>query len=138
MIALIVFGIAAFALPSNKYKLMIAPGTISETLVTLLWDKQYAKGSVEYEILLNNKLQGTATKINYTVTYLLPNTYYSTIVRIKDSKHLLLNGSFINIILTENAKVVINDAEKVKFTNVKSSTGIKPTHVTNNSTAITY
>lgn len=86
MIAFIVFGIAVFASPSNRYNLMIAPGTLAETSVTLLWDKQYAKGAVEYEILLNNKLQGTATKTNYTLTNLLPNTYYSVIVRIKGNK----------------------------------------------------
>lgn len=49
------FVLTVSAAPQNKYNLMIAPGTLSETSVTLLWDKQTAKDSVVYEVLLNGK-----------------------------------------------------------------------------------
>ena len=42
LIVFAMFGIPAFAAAPNKYNLMIAPGTLSETSVTLFWDKQYA------------------------------------------------------------------------------------------------
>ncbi len=82
----VLISIRAAALPPNKYNVMIAPGTVAENAVTLLWDKQYAKETVVYEVLLNNKIQGTATKTNYTVSDLLPGTSYKVIVRIKGSK----------------------------------------------------
>src|SRR5690349_21168954 len=54
----------AVALPLDKYKLMIAPGTITENSVTLLWDKQYANGNVVYEVLLNGKVVASTAKTN--------------------------------------------------------------------------
>jgi exo-poly-alpha-galacturonosidase len=54
----------------------------------------------------------------------------------KERSHRLRNVTFSNIILPENAKVVINDAEKVKFINVKTASGGKATYAINNSTAI--
>lgn len=56
----------------------------------------------------------------------------------KDPAHRLKNVSFSNILLPENAKVVINDAEKVKFTEVKSASGAKPGYNATNSTDIIY
>jgi hypothetical protein len=40
--------------------------------------------------------------------------------------------------MPENAKVVINDAEKITFTSVKSASGAKPEYVVANSAAIIY
>lgn len=56
----------------------------------------------------------------------------------KDPEHLLRNVTFTNIKLPENAKVVINDADKVTFTNVKSVSGSKPDYVVKNSKDINY
>ena len=56
----------------------------------------------------------------------------------KDPAHRLKNVSFINILLPENAKVVINEAEKVKFTEVKSASGAQPGYTATNSTDIIY
>jgi exo-poly-alpha-galacturonosidase len=56
----------------------------------------------------------------------------------KDPAHRLRNVNFNGIILPESAKVVINDAEKVKFTNVRSATGGKPDYVVTGSTDISY
>ncbi|QJD95243.1 glycoside hydrolase family 28 protein [Mucilaginibacter robiniae] len=55
-----------------------------------------------------------------------------------DPGHQLRNVTFTNITVPENAKVKINNAEQVKFTDVKSATGNKPQYVVNNSSAITY
>ena len=78
--------VAAEASLPNKYNLLIAPGTLTENAVTLLWDKQYNTGNGEYEILLNGKLSGTATKTNFTISNLLPNTSYSAALRLKNDK----------------------------------------------------
>ncbi len=56
----------------------------------------------------------------------------------KDPAHRLRNVTFSNIALPDGAKVMINDAERVTFTNVKSVTGSKPQYVATNSTEIVY
>jgi exo-poly-alpha-galacturonosidase len=56
----------------------------------------------------------------------------------KDPAHRLRNVTFTNIVLPENSRVVINDAERVKFTEVKSVAGVKPQYVVANSTGVTY
>ena len=77
----------ATATPSNPYNLMIAPGTIAETSVVLLWEKQYAKESVEYEIWLNGKFHGSTSKTNYTITGLKPAASYTVSLRLKQAMH---------------------------------------------------
>jgi len=55
-----------------------------------------------------------------------------------DPAHRLKKVSFNNILVPENAKVVINDAEKITFTEVKSASGAKPVYVAATSTEIIY
>lgn len=75
-----------FATPPNRYNLMIAPGTLSETSVTLLWDKQSGNDSVLYEVLLNGQPNASTSKTNSTLDGLLPNTSYTVSVRIKQKQ----------------------------------------------------
>lgn len=56
----------------------------------------------------------------------------------KDPAHRLRNVTFSNILMPEHAKVVINDAERVKFTEVKSAAGAKPEYSAVGSTDIVY
>lgn len=56
----------------------------------------------------------------------------------KDPAHRLKQVSFENVLMPEQAKVVINDAEKINFTSVKSASGAKPEFVVNGSDAISY
>ncbi|MBL7738636.1 MAG: hypothetical protein JNK14_05415 [Chitinophagaceae bacterium] len=56
----------------------------------------------------------------------------------KDPAHKLRNVVFENIILPGGGKVVINDGEKIKFTNVKTVSGVKPEYVVANSWSISY
>jgi exo-poly-alpha-galacturonosidase len=56
----------------------------------------------------------------------------------KDPAHKLRNVSFSNISLPENAQVVVNDSEKVKFEKVQSLNGIKPKYVIANSSEVLY
>jgi exo-poly-alpha-galacturonosidase len=56
----------------------------------------------------------------------------------KDPAHRLRNVTFTNITMPENAKIVINEAEKVKFTDVRSATGSKPQYVVNGSSEVVY
>ncbi len=86
VILLSCFVLAVSAASSNQYNLLIAPGTLSETSVVLLWDKQYAKDAVVYELLLNGKLHGTTTKTNYTITGLKPAVAYTVSLRVKQVK----------------------------------------------------
>lgn len=90
VILLSCFVVAVSAAPSNQYNLLIAPGTLSGTSVVLLWDKQIAKESVVYELLLNGKLHGTTTKTNYTVTGLKPGGSYTVSLRLKQVKQTAL------------------------------------------------
>lgn len=90
VIVFMMLGIVAFAAPPNKYNLMIAPGTLSETSVTLLWDKHYAKEAVLYELLLNGKLHDTTTKTNYTIKGLKPAAAYTVSLRLKQAKQTAL------------------------------------------------
>lgn len=83
LIVVVLFGNSAIALPENKLNLFIAPGTLSDNTVTILWDKQYAAEPLLYEILLNGKLSGTTGKTNYTLDKLLPGSSYTLSVRIK-------------------------------------------------------
>lgn len=83
---LLLFAVNALASSPNKYNLMIAPATLTEHTVTLLWDKQFAKDSVSYEILLNGKAYAATGKTNFTISNLLPNTLYSAALRLKNDK----------------------------------------------------
>jgi exo-poly-alpha-galacturonosidase len=56
----------------------------------------------------------------------------------KDPEHRLKNVIFKNIMVPQNAKVVINDAEQIKFTDVKSVSGSKPNFVVKNSIGIIF
>jgi exo-poly-alpha-galacturonosidase len=55
-----------------------------------------------------------------------------------DPAHRLRNLTFQNIVLPDSAKVLINDAEKLKFVNVKTVSGSKPAYIINNSSDIVY
>jgi exo-poly-alpha-galacturonosidase len=83
---LLVCSMHVLALPANKLNLLIAPGTITENSVTLLWDKQ-AGENVAYEILVNGKVVGSTGKTNFTVLNLLPNTMYTVKLGIKTGKN---------------------------------------------------
>jgi exo-poly-alpha-galacturonosidase len=72
-----------FASPPQKNNLMIAPATLTENAVTLLWDKEYGIDSVLYNILLNGKAAGATGKTNYTIQNLMPQTSYTVTLQIK-------------------------------------------------------
>jgi exo-poly-alpha-galacturonosidase len=78
--------IVVFASPSKRFNLFIAPGTISENAVTVIWDKQAGKAMQVYEVILNGKHYGTTGKTNYTLTGLTPNTSYTVAVKMKNEK----------------------------------------------------
>ncbi len=84
-ILLCAFSTTISAVPPNKYHLIIAPSTLTDNEVTLLWDKQYAKDNIVYEILLNGKLKGSTAKTNFTIAGLSPATVYNVSVRIKSA-----------------------------------------------------
>jgi polygalacturonase len=66
---------------------MIAPGTITENSVTLLWDKQYKDQPVVYEISVNGKVSGSTQKTNYTLNGLFPFTQYTISINIQKEKN---------------------------------------------------
>jgi polygalacturonase len=85
LFVIVLFSLHALASPPNKYNLIIAPGTLSENSVTLLWDKQYGRDISSYEIVLNGKLQGSTDKTNFTLADLTPATFYKVSIRLKGS-----------------------------------------------------
>ena len=56
----------------------------------------------------------------------------------KDPAHRLRDVIFSNIILPQDSKIVINDAERIKFADVKTTNGSKPKYEIMNSAAISY
>ena len=83
VVCLFAFPLLLSAKPAPNYNLLIAPGTLTENSLALLWDKQYATSMLSYEILLNGKILGSTDKTNYIITGLSPNTLYSVEVRTK-------------------------------------------------------
>ena len=61
--------------------LLIAPGTITDNSVALVWDKQYAVDGTSYNVSLNGKQLGSTSKTNYVVTGLTPSTQYTVEVQ---------------------------------------------------------
>ena len=66
--------------------LLIAPGTITDNSVALLWDKQESVDGTAYQVLVNGQPAGTTSKTNYLVTGLTPVTQYTVEVRHKEKK----------------------------------------------------
>jgi len=76
-----------FAAPSPSSRCIIAPGTLTDKSVTLLWNKQAEKNNLVYAVSLNGKLIGTTSKTNYMLDNLLPSTSYSIKVGIQGSNN---------------------------------------------------
>lgn len=85
LVAITLFSIKAVAAPPGKYNILIAPGTLTENSVTILWDKQYSTETIAYEILLNGKLHDSTGKTNFTIADLRPATSYKVSIRLKGS-----------------------------------------------------
>jgi len=75
------------AAPVYTFNLLIAPGTVSESSVTLLWDKQYDPASAVYEIFINGELSGSTSRTNYTAQNLRPETWYTAVISVKQHKN---------------------------------------------------
>ncbi|MEI7734857.1 MAG: hypothetical protein WCI49_05295 [Ferruginibacter sp.] len=59
---LLLFAVNAVVALNNPCNLLIAPVTLAENSVSLLWDKVYSTDTVRHEIFLNNKLYTTNEK----------------------------------------------------------------------------
>ncbi len=84
---LLLLAVHAKADLKNPYNLLIAPGTLTDHSVTLLWDKLYTADTAVYQVFLNNKPYAVTTATNSTIENLRPNTSYSVAV------HEKLNGN---------------------------------------------
>jgi exo-poly-alpha-galacturonosidase len=82
----VLYGATGVCSAQEKIKsgLLIAPGTLTENSVAVLWNKQYGKDSVSYDILLNNKLVASTANTNFTVTNLSQATYYTVGVKARE------------------------------------------------------
>ena len=74
-----------FAAPGTPLNLTIAPGTVSATSVTVVWDKpeQY-KDIVGYRLFLNGKEAGSSSKCNFRFVDLRPGSKYTLAVKAVD------------------------------------------------------
>jgi exo-poly-alpha-galacturonosidase len=86
LFTLLIVSAKAGAFAPATIHLLIAPATLTENSVTLLWDKQYGADSVRYEISLNGKVIATTGKTNVTISDLLPGTSYRVSLRVTDGK----------------------------------------------------
>ncbi len=75
----------ALALPAAKFNLLIAPGTLTDNEVSVLWDKQYTQQGMTYRIWLNGKLVAATGKTNYMLADLKPETTYTVGISIVQS-----------------------------------------------------
>lgn len=66
----------------KKLNLLIAPGTLAENTVALVWNKQYANEAVSYTVLLNGKKAGSSSKTNYLLNNLQASTWYTVTVKV--------------------------------------------------------
>lgn len=89
-VCIMLFAVNAAASLHNPYNLLIAPGTLTDNSVTLLWDKAYSTDAVVYEIFLNNKLYTATGKTNITISGLIPGTTYSVGVHEKINRNKLV------------------------------------------------
>jgi exo-poly-alpha-galacturonosidase len=76
-----------FARSAPAYNLIIAPGTLAENSVTVLWEKQNQSDNGSYEVLLNGKVAGSTKKTNFTLLHLASNTSYVVEVRTKEANN---------------------------------------------------
>ncbi|RYE20462.1 MAG: hypothetical protein EOP42_27440, partial [Sphingobacteriaceae bacterium] len=88
---LVSFSAFKFASAENKFNLLIAPGTITDNSVILLWDKQASYTNATYEISIDNKVVGSTSKTNYTVANLLPNTSYTALIKVKQAGNKVIS-----------------------------------------------
>lgn len=86
LVACILCICAIAATPRKQLNLLIAPGTLSENSVALLWDKQYASAEVSYGVSLNGKPAGNTSRTNFLLNDLQPATWYTVTVSIKGTK----------------------------------------------------
>ncbi|SES11870.1 Polygalacturonase [Pedobacter rhizosphaerae] len=75
---------------------------------------------------------------NIDMTMASPVGYAIDINGFKDPAHRLKNVNFTNIVLPADAKVSVKEAEKVKFTDVKTTAGLKPEYLLSNSSELVY
>lgn len=80
VIFLIAFVARATAAPASNSHLLMAPGTLTENSVTVLWDKQ---AGASYELVLNGRVMATTSKTNHTFSQLAPATAYTVQLNVK-------------------------------------------------------
>jgi len=56
----------------------------------------------------------------------------------KDAAHKLKNCTFTDIVTPDNARIVVKDADGLKFASVRTVTGVKPQYEVSNSTNVVY
>lgn len=120
-------GLSSVFAADAPLKLMVAPGTLSATSATLIWDKPAKYDDItRYHVLLNGKDAGTATKGNFLLNDLSPGKTYSCTVRSegKDGK-----------LSTPSAVVKFNTTAQGKTLNI-SDFGAKGDGTTINTKAI--
>ena len=83
---LVMQAFGALAQSAGKMNLLVAPGTLTDSKVSILWDKQYRATKAVYQVLLNGKLHGTTSKTNYTFGNLKPESFYKIEVAVKEEK----------------------------------------------------
>jgi len=121
--SLVFTSVRAFAQTKKQFNILIAPGSLTENAVTLLWDKQNLGPEITYQVTLNGKVNGSSSRTNFTAEKLMPNTWYTAVVSIKGSK------------LGSKNSIRFKTKEKSKIFNIIDF-GAKGDQITNNTKAI--
>lgn len=106
LLAVLCLTIPAFA--ASPQKILVAPGTLTATSVTIIWDKPAnSTGIVRYHLIVNKKDIATSARCNYRFDNLAPLTNYACTVTAegKDGK-LKPTGLSVKFKTTAQGKIL--------------------------------
>jgi len=72
-----------------KPELLIAPGTLTDHSVTLLWNKTASKNQASFQLSFNGNSPSATAKSNYNAKDLKPDTWYT--VQVFDERHHIID-----------------------------------------------
>ncbi|MGM9478760.1 glycosyl hydrolase family 28 protein [Pedobacter sp. GSP4] len=106
---LFLFSAVSFALVGSPQKPIVAPGTVSASSATLIWNKPEVYHNIKgYHIFLNGKDIATATKTNFTLQHLQASKGYTCSIQAEDMEGKLSPKSILIKFTTQAQGKVLN------------------------------
>lgn len=102
-------GLKVLAAPQPPLNLMVAPGTISATSVTVVWDKPETYAAIaSYHLYLNGKEVGVASRCNFKIDRLHAGTSYKLFIKTEDKSGELSDPTSILAFTTNREAKILN------------------------------